>query len=537
MRDRVRSQLHTAADDPDLPEVFDFLISNGVGSNTYIDDFQQWAQAFVDSKKRQMRFSAFAVVNKMCENCPLSKVAVLKRSYRKPPVSGFVPNPEPGWGDCKWQHLRILEELLRFFHAACKDDVVKMEVKSQVKFWGNVDTAAAEVFWNAKTNKMKYAEPKIQELMLEGTKKYFDQLELDGDTERSSVADWITWKKHDTPAVVAEAKTLEAAPKVVTFSEASGAMTNRQVSFSAPSQQETGQPQTLPWREWYQGTGSQMSENTADKAALVAVLQGLHKSYPVDGEPVDVMQLAGRNFVIATRPVKAETILLPPCVPKQSLVLERSEHPLAIKMMVVTRVRGIEKAKDQTEPATNGDAAASQPMPQSRERTSFFVNPEFKGPTKNKADAAVAEADGESQPDWVWGPPGTETMHPFWAVRRMNAKQLAKEAVDAKLTKMKPRFNCGLVTLTVTNVTVGVVKGSDLRGDTAINSTKCCEVPFLTNTQDLEEGEELILEVQEKANVFKPPPRSNLKLVFGLVWPPLFRNCGNFVTRNHHATD
>ena len=129
VRDRVRSQLHTAADDPDLPEVFDFLISNGVGSNTYIDDFQQWAQAFVDSKKRQMRFSAFAVVNKMCENCPLSKVAVLKRSYRKPPVNGFCPSPEPGWGDCKYQYLRILEELLRFFHAACKDDVVKMEEK------------------------------------------------------------------------------------------------------------------------------------------------------------------------------------------------------------------------------------------------------------------------------------------------------------------------------------------------------------------------------------------------------------------------
>ena len=49
LRDRVRSQLHTAADDPDLSEVFDFLISVGVG------------------EKRQLRFGAFANVNKMCE--------------------------------------------------------------------------------------------------------------------------------------------------------------------------------------------------------------------------------------------------------------------------------------------------------------------------------------------------------------------------------------------------------------------------------------------------------------------------------------
>ena len=163
----MRGQLHACADDPDLPEVFDFLISNGVGVNTYIDGLQQWTQIFVDSKKRQMRFSAFAVINKMCETAPLAKIAALKRAWRKTPVNGFCPSPETAWGDWKWSDVRILEELLRFFHGSCKEAIAAMAVTDGVKFLGNVDIAAAELFWNAKTNKMKYAALKIQELMLE----------------------------------------------------------------------------------------------------------------------------------------------------------------------------------------------------------------------------------------------------------------------------------------------------------------------------------------------------------------------------------
>ena len=43
VRDRVRDQLDVAADDPDLPELFDFLISVGVGTNSYIDDPLEFA--------------------------------------------------------------------------------------------------------------------------------------------------------------------------------------------------------------------------------------------------------------------------------------------------------------------------------------------------------------------------------------------------------------------------------------------------------------------------------------------------------------
>ena len=458
MRNRVRSQLHAAADDPDLPEVFDFLISNGVGTNTYIDDLQQWTQIFVDSKKRQMRFTAFAVVNKMCETAPLAKIAVLKRAWRKTPVNGFCPSPETAWGDWKWSDLRILEELLRFFHVSCKEAIAAMAVTAGVKFWGNVDIAAAEVFWNAKTNKMKYAAPKIQELMLEGTSKYFEHLKIDENSEGIKVsipADWIKWKKPQSRAETPTTGTLQTAPKVVVFSEASGIMKKQQVSFSASSQQEPAPPQKLPWREWYKGIGANMGNTASDKSAAVAVLQSLHNLYPVDQEPVDVLQLAGRNFVIALTEVKAKTILLPPCVPKQSQVVECSEHPAAVPL-TVHYLQGDREGTDEPQ----------------RTKKTFFVNPEFKSPQSSDNPAAVAEADGASQQEWVWGPPGMETMHPFWAVRRMNSKQLARESLDEKVSKVKPRFNCSMAAQSMSCVTVGVVK------DNSLNITRCCEVQF-----------------------------------------------------------
>ncbi len=83
VRDGVRKQLDAAADDPDLPEVFEFLISGGVGTNSYIDNLMQFGEIFVDSKKRQLRLSAFTIPNQMCPQAQWTRIAVIKRAYRK----------------------------------------------------------------------------------------------------------------------------------------------------------------------------------------------------------------------------------------------------------------------------------------------------------------------------------------------------------------------------------------------------------------------------------------------------------------------
>ena len=225
VRDRVRSQLHTVADDPDLPEVFDFLISNGVGRNTYIDHLLEWASRFVDSKKRQLRFAAFAPLNKMCDKAIWSKMAAVKGAYRKQPNNGFCPSPEPTWAEFSWDHLQKLEDLVRFFHGSCKVLVDKMQPHSQIQLLGNIDIAAAEAFWNSKVS--KEGVQKIEERLLAATRKYLGPMGLEEDQETISClegrAPWIVFK-NDAEAAgnQAAAVKINSAPSVIHFDELSG---------------------------------------------------------------------------------------------------------------------------------------------------------------------------------------------------------------------------------------------------------------------------------------------------------------------------
>ena len=168
--DRVRAELHHAADDPDLAEVFDFLISNGVGVNAYIDQLLMWTRSYVDSKKRQLRFQAFAPINKMDDRAPRSKVAVVKRAYRKAPMHGFCPSPEIAWQYFSWAHLEKMEELLRFFHSSCKAIIDKMPPASRVLLLGNIDVAVAEAFWHTRPA-TKDGVGKLEENLFAGIRK------------------------------------------------------------------------------------------------------------------------------------------------------------------------------------------------------------------------------------------------------------------------------------------------------------------------------------------------------------------------------
>ena len=126
--------------------------------------------------------------------------------------------------------------------------------------------------------------------------------------------------------------------------------------------------------------------------------------------------------------------------------------------------------------------------------------PEFTSPELDKdPKTAVAGVD----PQWVWR--GRETMHPFWAVRRMTAKQMsvaqdkfANDTQQCPTSKWRPRFNCSLETQTLSCVCIAIV------GTQALNRTRILEVPFLANTVMVEEGEELILQIGEKEKKERP---------------------------------
>ena len=266
-----------------------------------------------------------------------------------------------------------------------------------------------------------------------------------------------------------------------------------------------------------------MGNDEADKATAVAVLHNVHLNYDVTKEPIEVCELSGKACVFASREVKQGELMLPPCAPKQSRLFQQSEHPYAveIKMKMLkggeTSVQGVDESCI-------------------LRKESLFVNPTWKVPEKEKEgstaavaeyhwssvaanavskdadiDGATAVAESESRAvalgfaavaadvkgteeantddAWAWGLPGDQTMHPFWAVRRMTQKQLSREIA---LGQKQLRFNCRMEVQNLSCVSIGVVKSQSL------NTTRLFEIPFMTNAENLEKGEELIMEVSEK---------------------------------------
>jgi hypothetical protein len=529
VRERVRSQLHAAADDPDLAEVFEFLISNGVGSNNYIDNLLEWTGVMVDSNLRQLRLHAFGVMNKMCEEAVWSRIAVLKRAYKKKPNKGFCGSPEPAWTTFSWAQLRKLEELLRFFHGSCTPITDKMASKDRIKLVGNIDVVAADAFFNAKDSKLRHGETKMGEILLAATRRYLTPLGLDFMAQNNIQNEEelkVQLVRNPTPIgynfigrapcilfatdAHAEATTAQATltapqrsgPVVIQRDERTGEPMNTQVEFPSPGKQDVSD-EKVPWRQWKTTIGEQLGVATAQKAMAVVCLQSLHVNYPVDKEPIEVWKSSSTqgHYVLATREVKHNEIMLPPCVPKDYKVLENSVHPYKVQIQVSL--------------APPCDPSCQTSIPE--KTVAYYLNPEFTAPKAKKAKAAVVEKDAKAadgvakgsddvavaneegptpvEDEWEWGPLGEETMHPFWVVRRLTQKQLVREneKADAKSGRRALRFNCELTQHIMTNATIGAMKTSSL------NATMKLQVPFLTNKIDLEENEELILEIMEQA--------------------------------------
>jgi hypothetical protein len=255
----------------------------------------------------------------------------------------------------------------------------------------------------------------------------------------------------------------------------------------------------LPWKQWLKKSQS-CGALEGDKASAVAALEVLHDSFNEAEANVEIWNLDGKIF--ATTPAVAEqhSIWLPPCIPKQSKVFEASEHPCAIKILQKVMKTTGEKQEELSKEESSPDAGSV-----CRENT-FYVLPEFKFPAQEKS--AVAETTADEALTWNWE--GAETMHPFWAVRRLNEKQLQTEvqAWKPETGKPRPRFNCELRMKPLSAVVLGIIN------ERSLNRTRLLKVPFLINHVELVKNEELILEVlpmKKKETIKKRTWRDEVK--------------------------
>ena len=333
VRNCVEMRLGPAAADPDLQELFMFLISNGVGTNTYIDDFLEWAQVAVNPKKRQLRFVAFTPINKMA-NAPASRIAVAKRAYRGKATWGFCPSPENIWGTFTMEQITPLEELLRFCHVQCRELLKKLSDANRVFLLGSIDIAAAEAFFLVMTKGTKKDVNTTRECLLKATQTLVSQLTLTGESsilhEIDGKPKWIVFSggtQDDVPAVAepkSEAPSASTGSQVITFDEANGQALNQskpedtlstaKKDLSTAKKDRPVLEQVVPWKAWQNVYALPVCDVQGAKASAVAVLHTLLAQCDASNVPVEVCERQGRIYVRATTRLEPGQLMMPPSV-------------------------------------------------------------------------------------------------------------------------------------------------------------------------------------------------------------------------------
>ena len=172
---------------------------------------------------------------------------------------------------------------------------------------------------------------------------------------------------------------------------------------------------------------------------------------------------------------------------KSSKSYKSSEHP---HRLPITLTRRVKQADVVTPPPSQGGSTdtAVAVAPLGDVEQTYYVHPEWKTPKATLPDAFERECGAVTE--WVWT--GEETMHPFWAVRRLSSIQLSQLVSTTPTGQLAPRFNCEIKVVQISNVNIASMR------DKVMNRTRIFDVPFLTNSVSLTEGEELIMEIQKK---------------------------------------
>ena len=181
----------------------------------------------------------------------------------------------------------------------------------------------------------------IQKALLDATVKYAEQICVNKKPSPIIVCAGNEWIEFDFDSLLLKVDSsvttapTTTAPRVLKFNEETGEQINAQVDFRKQEKEVVGACK-VPWREWRGGAScALMGQKQSDMASAVAVMQLVHGRIPVEDEPIDMMYREGVGpYVITNDDIEENVIKIPPCVPKQSKVLERSEHPQAVMITV-----------------------------------------------------------------------------------------------------------------------------------------------------------------------------------------------------------
>ena len=348
-----------------------------------------------------------------------------------------------------------------------------------VAFLANVDIAAAESFLPAEESKQRGDVLKV-------TLKYFEDLtaaaKKKGTVVPKSKRTWISFEglSDDTSKKTKGAEPERIQPRLLQFDERSGTVLNRQDVVEDEPSHKPEPNLHVPWDAWLKECATlELGAQEACASSVLAALHALHRQKDLPNTGIDILYEADRGMkcVVASEDLSPGAVCLPPCVPRNNKVLVKSEHPLRIRIDVNLKFLHSLEGGENTR-STGKDYA-------------FYVNPELKLPTATEPSAELLLMGLAA--DWEWK--GDESLHPFWAVRRLTPAQLASEPKSSRAAG----FNVSLQTEQVSHVTVGKFKG------TSWSKTHVVSIPVLTNLEHIKRGTELVLQadVAEKKEKIK----------------------------------
>ena len=197
-----------------------------------------------------MSLQAFAEVNKIGLQFPRTKIAMLMRSYKKPPTRTWCLVPEAAWTkSAKMPWLPKLEASLRFFQCTCKPAIAGMKPIDEMALMSNVSIAAAEAFVLCKERGQE------GEAMLSAVARFFEQIKVFaaannlGPPPRADQS-WLDFDrvKHDSDnTAVADKEPAQLLPIVIMYDEQLGLPINAQDVRAAPGKEAS--ISTVPWEE------------------------------------------------------------------------------------------------------------------------------------------------------------------------------------------------------------------------------------------------------------------------------------------------
>lgn len=529
---RCRVTLAETVDDPYFEDLFSLLLSLGAGANSYADDFFSFCEKFVDPKLRRVEFSTFAMVNSIHDCAPLTKVAVLKRAYRKKPVHGVCPPPEGALKKVMWPMMENLERLLHYFHVTCKsriDDTLAPQ--SRFMLLCNVDTESVDAFVRTKPWSSSTRHAAIRQALLDATQNYAQELHLDTDPIADTQCEWIRWaqssNKRSGEVIELEHNRQQKHAKILRFDHDTG----HKIADNTPIVAVAEDPcdEVFHWKEWHV-RNPDLGQNDAMFHIVAAALAHLYKKFKIVDMPIDVVLKKGDRFkVVATADIDTGKLCLPPCVPRKGKVTKSADHPDGVCVMisdispnfaelaspnitgsaagsggaevadaqegetggvavaeaqVATTVDGAGQSVDSASRAENiavakeNESHRTCPTPSSG-GVAFFILPEWKAPER------VYEKGG-SHLNWK----NDETMNPFWAVRRISPEA---GTLDTQVT------NCELKWFPTSSVLISPIL------DTVLNSTTKMWIPYMCNTKPIKAGDELLMLKTVKAAPKKGP--------------------------------